>query len=257
MGKLAFYVLCVIVLIFLVFPIFVVVPLSLTQGRFWTFPPSGFSLRWWHEFFSRVKWTSALATSIKVAVVATSLSTVLGTGAAFSLVRGKFRGKDFILSIILMPQIIPFIILAISLYFFFAPLRLIGNWVIISLGHVVLSLPLVVVIVSATLRGFDRTLEHAAMSLGANRFRTFLRVTFPLIRPGILASALFAFMSSFDELLIALFLGGERAATIPKRMWEGLRYEKDPTISVVATILIAFSFTMLFLIETSRRRMNQ
>ena len=255
-GKIVFYIVCALILLFLILPIFVVIPLSFTADRYWTFPPSGFSLRWWHEFFSNVKWTSAMVTSLKVAIVATIISTVLGTGASFTLVRGKFRGKNLILSIILLPQIIPFIIVAISLYFFFAELHLIGNWIIVALGHAVLALPIVVVIISTTLKGFDRTVEYAAMNLGANRLRTYLRITFPMIRPGILVSALFAFMTSFDELLIALFLGGERAATIPKRMWEGLRYEINPTIAVVASMLIIFSVAMLFLVEILRRRMR-
>lgn len=253
-ARTVLYMVCGLILLFLIFPVFIIFPLSFSSARYLTFPPPSLSLQWWDAFFSDPKWTSAMGVSFKVAVVATVLAITLGTVASFALVRMRFRGKQLINSIILMPQVLPFIILAISLYFVFGRLHLIGNWIIVSLGHAVLALPLVVIIVSATLKGFDQTLEHAAMNLGANRLTTLRRITFPLIRPGILAAALFAFMTSFDELLIALFLGGERSATLPKRMWEGLRYEIDPVISVVATLLTTISITVLILIQLSRRQ---
>jgi putative spermidine/putrescine transport system permease protein len=254
LGRLGLYAVCGLVFLFLVFPILIVVPMAFSSAQYLAFPPPGFSLQWWQEYFSRPDWTSATILSFQVAVVAMILATALGTAASFTLVRAKFRGKNLVYSIILSPIIIPPIIIAIAAYFFYAGLHLVGNWIPIALGHTILALPVVVVIVSATLKGFDETLEHAAMNLGANQLTTFRRVTFPLIRPGVVTAALFAFMISFDELLIALFLSGENAVTLPKRMWDGLRLEINPTIPVVSTLLIVISLGMLALVQVMRTR---
>ena len=245
---------CTLVLVYLIFPIFVIVPISFSSAKYLTFPPPGFSLQWWTDYLSRRDWTSSTLLSFQVATLTTLLATAHGTAASFTLVRVRFRAKTLVYSLILSPMIVPPIITAIALYFFFSQLRVIGNWMTLVLGHTVIAIPLVVVLVSAALKGFDETLEHAAMSLGAGRLRTFTRVTFPLIRPGILTAALFAFLSSFDELLIAIFLSGTRAVTLPKRMWDGVRFEINPTISVVATILITLSLAVLLGVEMIRRR---
>jgi len=171
------------------------------------------------------------------------ISSFIGTLAAFSLVRGKFRGKSLLYSLILSPMIIPVIVVAIALYFFYSKLQLIGSYWAVVFGHVTIATPFVVVVVSSTLQGFDETLEYAAMSLGANKLKTFYFVTFPIIKLGILSGGLFAFITSFDELLIALFLCGYKG-TIPKVMWEGIRVDITPTISAVSSLLIVFSFLL-------------
>jgi putative spermidine/putrescine transport system permease protein len=252
------YVLCGLILFYLVVPILIIIPLAFSSASHLTFPPPGISLRWWEEYFSRRDWTGATLLSFQVAMVTMFLATTLGTLASFPLVRSRFPGKNLVYALILSPIILPIIITAIATYFFFARLQLIGNWLTIALGHTILALPIVIIIVSASLKSFDQALEHAALSLGADRLRTFWYVTFPLIRSGVFTAALFAFLTSFDELLIALFLSGERAKTLPRRMWDGLRLEINPTIAVVSTILILLTCILLLLIsELSHRRSKQ
>jgi putative spermidine/putrescine transport system permease protein len=174
--------------------------------------------------------------------------------ASLALVRGRFRGKGLIHALILSPMIIPVIIVAISVYLFFSRLRLIGTEWGLVLAHTILALPFVVVNVSASLKGFDETLERAAISLGASRFQALRKVTFPLIRPGIISGALFAFITSFDEVVVAIFISGSRAVTLPKQMWDGIRIAINPTISAVASLFIVFSILLLLAIEILRRR---
>lgn len=237
--------LAVAVLLFLVFPIFVIVPVSFSSSSFLQFPPPGFSLRWYERFFAREAWVDAAILSLWVGIVVMALSTVLGTAAAFALVRGRLKARRMINSFILSPLIVPGIVVAIAIYFFYAPLRLVGTPLGMILAHTCLAVPYVVVNVTATLYGFDRRLEQAAMNLGANRWRTFRYVTLPLIRPGVIAGALFAFVSSFDELIVAIFISGTGAVTLPARMWESVRMEIDPTIAAVATITIVISLMAL------------
>lgn len=229
------------VLLYLIFPIFVIVPVSFSSAPFLQFPPPGLSLRWYERYFGREQWIDATILSFYVGAVTMVLSTLLGTAAAFALVRGRLRAKRWITAFILSPLIVPGIVVAIAIYFFYAQLRLVGTPFGMILAHTALAVPYVVVNVTATLYGFDRRLEQAAMNLGANRWRTFYYVTLPVIRPGVFAGALFAFIASFDELIVAIFIAGTGAVTLPARMWENVRMEIDPTIAAVATIAIAVS----------------
>jgi putative spermidine/putrescine transport system permease protein len=253
-GKIGFYVVCGIILLFLIFPIFIIYPLAFSSASYLAFPPPGLSLRWFREYFSRSDWTSATVLSFQVAAVCSAISTAIGTLASFTIVRGKFRGKDFLYALVLSPMVVPVIIVAISLFFFISSLRLIGNWIVLGCCQVVLAVPTTVVVVSSTLKGFDETLERAAMSLGANWFQTLRKVTLPIISPGILTAAVFAFLSSFDELLIAEYIGGVHAVTLPRRLWAGLRWEINPTIAAVAALLISLSLLLMAFIELARRR---
>ena len=218
------------------------------------FPPPSLSLQWYEEYFTSEAWISGSLLSLQVALGSMIIATTLGTLAAFAIVRARFPGKDLLYAFILSPWIIPPIIISISMFFVAVKLGLIGNAIVLASAHAVIGIPAVVVVVSATLKGFDESLEHASMSLGANRWQTFLYVTLPLIRPGVLTAGLFAFLISFDDLLIALYLGGERAVTLPRRIWSGLRFEINPTIAAVSVILVLISFLMLILIEIARRR---
>jgi putative spermidine/putrescine transport system permease protein len=235
----ALYVVGGIVILFLILPIFIVIPISFSSSSYLQFPPKGFSLQWYKKFFNSYTWTTALFTSIKVAVATTILATLLGTLASFSFVRGRFKGKELLYPFILSPMVIPIIIFAIAVYFFFSKLHLIGKPAGLILAHTVLAVPFVIINVSATLKGFDINLEKAAMNLGARPLQTFLRITFPLIKPGVITGALFAFITSFDEIVVAMFISGTTAVTLPKRMLEGIRSEINPTISAVSTIEIA------------------
>jgi putative spermidine/putrescine transport system permease protein len=255
--RLLVWTLAALVLVFLIFPIFVIVPVSFTSSPFLQFPPPGFSLRWYERFFGRPQWVDAAVLSLWVGAVVMVLSTILGTAAAFALVRGRMRARRWLNSFILSPLIVPGIVVAIAIYFFYARLYLVGTAVGMILAHTALAVPYVVVNVTATLYGFDRRLEQAAMNLGANRWRTFRYVTLPVIRPGVFAGALFAFIASFDELIVAIFIAGTGAVTLPARMWEGVRMEVDPTIAAVATIMIAISITAFLSAALLERRARQ
>ena len=242
------------VLLYLIFPILVIVPLSFSSALYLSFPPPGWSLQWYRNFFSRTDWLDAAWLSIWVGTVVMLLATALGTPAALGLVRGRFWGKRAINGFILSPLIAPAIIVAIGIYFFYARLGLVGNPLGLVLAHTALAVPFVVINVSATLYGFDVRLEQAALSLGATPWRAFWQVVLPIIRPGVLAGAVFAFISSFDELIVALFVSGSTAVTLPRKMWQSIRFEIDPTIAAVSTLLILFTGTLFLAAELLRRR---
>lgn len=242
------------VLLYLVAPVVIVIPMSFSPAKYLSFPPPGISLQWYENFFARADWTSATIQSIRVAVTVMVLATVLGVAASLALVRGSFPGKEVLNLIIVSPLVVPTIIVAIAIYGLYVRLHLVQTFWGLVLAHTVLALPYVIVNVTATLRGFDIRLEHAAQSLGANGWQTFRYVTLPLISPGIFAGAVFAFIASFDELIVALFIAGARGRTLPMRMFEGLRMEIDPTIAAVSSILIIFSVLVLATAELVRRR---
>ncbi len=252
-GKWLLYILCTIIFLFLILPIFVIIPISFSSARFLQFPPQGFSLQWYADYFGSRTRISATLLSFKVGIITMLCATFFGTLASLALVRGNFKGKKLIYGILLSPLIIPFIIVGVALYYFFSELHLIGSMWGLVIAHTCLALPFVVVNVTATLQGFDITLERAALSLGASRLMTFIKVTFPLIRPGVITGALFAFITSFDEVVIAIFISGSRTVTLPKQMWDGIRVSINPTISAVASLLIIFSVLLLFSTEMLRR----
>jgi len=246
--------LAALVFLYLIVPILIVVPLSFSSALYLTFPPPGLSIQWYENFFDRSDWLGSAWLSIWVGATVMVLSTCLGTPAAIGLVRGQFTGKKLINGFILSPLIAPVIIVAIGIYFFYARLGLVGNPLALVLAHTGLAVPFVVINVSATLQGFDDRLECAALSLGATPWRTFWQITLPIIRPGVMAGAVFAFISSFDELIVALFVSGSTAVTLPRKMWQSIRFEIDPTIAAVSTLLIAFTTALLLTSEFLRRR---
>jgi putative spermidine/putrescine transport system permease protein len=254
LGRVVLWLIVGIVLAFLVFPVFVVAPVSFSSAKYLQFPPPGWSLQWYENYFARPGWVPATLLSIRVALITAVLATVLGTAASLALVRGRFPGRNAVNSFMVSPLVVPGIIVAIGIYFFYAQARLVGNPLGLALAHTALALPFVVTNVSATLHGFDERLEYAAMNLGANRWQTFRRVTLPIIRPGVFAGALFAFITSFDELIVALFVSGSGAVTLPRKMWDSLRQEIDPTIAAVSTILITLSVVVLVSAELLRQR---
>lgn len=252
--KIALTVFSAAVLLFLVAPVLIVIPMSFSAAQYLTFPPPGLSLQWYENFFSRQDWTTSALRSLQVAVVVMVLATVLGVAASLALVRGSFRGKELINSIVVAPMVVPGIIVAIGVYQIFVSMHLVQSFVGLVVAHTILAVPYVIVNVSATLRGFDVRLEHAAANLGANRLLVLRYVTLPLIAPGIFAGALFAFIISFDELIVALFIAGTTSRTLPMRMFEGLRSEIDPTIAAVSSMLIVVSIVVLLSSELLRRR---
>ncbi|QDL94689.1 ABC transporter permease (plasmid) [Paroceanicella profunda] len=234
------------VVAFLVFPVVVIVPISFSGSAFLTFPPESLSLQWYAKFFARADWLEATWLSLWVAGLVTLMATVLGTAAAFGVVRGRFPGQRLVVAFLLSPLIVPGIIVAIAVYFFYARLGIVGSPVAIALAHTALAVPFVVVNVSAVLHGVDRRLEQAAQNLGASAWTTFRLITFPLIRPGVLAGGLFAFIASFDELIVALFITAPGHVTLPARMWQSMRNEIDPTIAAVSSLEILLSVALFF-----------
>lgn len=236
------------VLLFLMAPLVVVFPMSLSSSAYLQFPPPGWSLRWYAQYLSDSTWIDATYRSIKIALATTVLATVLGTALSFSLVRGRYPGKEFVNQISIMPLVIPVIIYSIAVYGWFGKLQLIGHWEGIVLGHTVHAIPFVVIIMTAALRTFDTAQEHAAMSLGASRARAIWHVTLPQIRPSLVSAAFLAFISSFDELVVAMFLGGSNM-TLPKKMFDNIMNEIDPTIAAVSVIQVVLVTVVLVVVS--------
>jgi len=242
-----------VVLVFILAPIALIVLLSFSSARYLQFPPPGFSLQWYAAFMHDSRWMTSLWLSFRVSLMCTGLSLVLGVLAAIVLVRGNFPAKTAVYVIILAPLIVPGIIIAIAVFFLFSRLHMIGSPVAMALGQAVLTLPLVVIIVSATLQGFDQRLEQAAIILGASPMQAFFRVTLPIISPGVISSALFAFLASFDELLVPLLLADPTTMTLPVRIWASVIMQIDPTITAVSSVLIAGAITVLLSAANLRR----
>ncbi|MER0043875.1 ABC transporter permease [Pseudomonas sp. MGal98] len=246
--------LCGLVLLFLVLPILVIVPLSFNSGTFLIYPMQGFSMRWYEDFFGSAGWMRALKNSMIIAPAATILAMILGTLAAIGLTRSDFRGKALVMSLLISPMVVPVVIVGVASYLFFAPLGLANGYLSLIVVHAVLGVPFVIITVSATLQGFNYNLVRAAASLGASPVTAFRRVTLPLIAPGVISGALFAFATSFDEVVVTLFLAGPEQVTLPRQMFSGIRENLSPTIAAAATLLIGFSILLLLTLEWLRGR---
>jgi putative spermidine/putrescine transport system permease protein len=249
--------LAVLVFFFLMAPIIVIMPLSFNQESFFSYPMPGLSLKWYEElvYGQEGRWFNALIMSLKLALVVTIVATILGTLAALGLSRGTrlpFRGV--ILAVLILPMIVPVIITAVAQFISFSNFGLVGSFWGLVIAHVVLATPFVVITVTSTLTGFDWTLARAAASLGASPFRAFRKVILPLIMPGVVSGALFAWVTSFDETVVALFLASPDQRTLPKQMFTGIREMISPTITSAATVMIIFSTILLITAELLRRR---
>lgn len=242
------------VFIFLMAPILAIVPLSFSSSTYLTYPLPGLSLRWYEDFLGSARWMNALKNSVIIGVASSMLSMALGTLASLGLAQWKSKWKPLVLAIVLSPMVVPVVITAVGVYFFFAPLGLTGNYLGLILVHTALATPFVVITVSATLQSFDMTLAKAAASLGAPPLLTFRKVILPLILPGLASGALFAFATSFDEVVTVLFLAGPEQRTLPREMFSGIRENISPTITAVAVVLTVISVCMLSTLEILRRR---
>lgn len=253
-GRYAFNGFAILALVFLITPVLVIIPLSFNGSSFLTYPLDGVSLQWYNTFFTSDAWLGALKNSFIIAPIATLLATVLGTLAAMGVTRSNFRGKMLFMTIIMSPMVTPIVIVAVGVYFFFAQLNLINSYLGLILAHTVLGIPFVVITVSATLRGYNTNYSKAAASLGASPCTVFRTVTFPLIAPGVISGALFAFATSFDEVVVTLFLASPKQRTLPMQMFSGIRENVEPTIAAAATIMLVSSAALLLTIEWLRRR---
>ena len=292
---------CAAIFFFLIAPIVVVIPLSFNAEPYFTFTekmrsfdPEGYSLRWydtlltfgmtnpdaprdtswWGDVWNNARWVGAAKNSIIIGVFSTILATVLGTLAALGLSRPEMPFRRLIMAILISPMIVPIIITATGMFFFYssacvdttstfgrllAPVLsnsgcLANTYLGVILAHATLGIPFVIITVTATLIGFDQSLNRAAASLGANPRTTFFKVTMPLILPGVISGALFAFVTSFDEVVAVLFIAGPDQQTIPRQMWNGIREQISPAILAVATLLVIFSIALLATVEVLRRR---
>lgn len=256
-----FRILCGLIFFFLIAPIVIMVPLSFNVQPYFTYTtemltlnPEGYSLRWYQDLFSSTSWMNSIKNSLIIGVASTILATSLGTLAALGLSRSEMPAKGLIMGALISPMIVPLIISAAGMFFFYSSVGLAGTYLGVILAHAALGTPFVVITVTATLVGFDNSLVRASASLGANPARTFFKIQMPLILPGVISGGLFAFITSFDEIVIVLFVAGVEQRTIPREMWSGIREQISPTILAVATILVAFSIALLTTVELLRRR---
>ncbi|MFN3259348.1 MAG: ABC transporter permease [Pikeienuella sp.] len=276
-----FRVICGLIFFFLMAPIIIIIPLSFNAEPYFSFTekmlsldPEGYSLRWydllltfgmlapeaprdaawWADAWENSAWIRAAKNSIIIGVASTILATALGTLAALGLSRPEMPYRRAIMAILISPMIVPIIITATGLFFFYSATGLAGSYAGVILAHATLGIPFVIITVTATLVGFDHSLTRAGASLGASPQTIFFKITLPLILPGVISGALFAFITSFDEVVVVLFVAAHDQQTIPRQMWNGIREQISPAILSVATILVIFSIALLTTVELLRRR---
>jgi len=237
-------------------PIVIVTIASFSGDGYLKFPPESFSTRWYERFLGDPRWRAAILNSLWIGAMTSALSTAIGFLAAYALTRGQFRFRRVLLSLLLTPVIVPHVITAIAVYFLSARAGLVGVRPWISVAHTVVALPVVLVILQSALRTVDPALERAAMVCGCTRFGVFRRVVLPLATPGVVSAAFFSFLTSFDELVISIFLAGIRSETLPVRIWNSLLLEVEPTIAAVSTLLIAVT-VLILAVDAAIRRQRQ
>ncbi|WP_095588875.1 ABC transporter permease [Actibacterium ureilyticum] len=272
---------CALIFLFLIAPILIVIPLSFNAEPYFTFTekmlnldPEGYSTRWydllltfgmaapdaprdsswWADVWANAQWVNAAKNSVIIGFFSTLLATVLGTLAALGLSRPEMPFRRAIMAVLISPMIVPIIITATGLFFFYSMTGLANTYIGIIMAHATLGIPFVIITVTATLVGFDHSLTRAAASLGANPTTTFFKIIMPLILPGVISGALFAFVTSFDEVVVVLFVAAHDQQTIPRQMWNGIREQISPAILSVATILVLVSIALLTTVELLRRR---
>lgn len=256
LSRLWLYAVAALVMAFLIVPIFIVIPMSFSDSRFLQFPPQGFSLRWYESYFGSAEWLRATRVSFLVALLTTLLATPVGIAAAYGLHVSGFRFAKALHVALITPLIIPVVILGVGIFYLYVRLGLVNEIPGIVLAHSILAIPFVLVTVSSGLKQYDLNQERVARSLGASRLTAFRTITLPQIKSSIFAGALLAFITSLDEVVIALFIAGGPNATLTRRMFTGLRDEVDPTIAAISSLLIVFSILLLglMLLVTQKKR---
>jgi putative spermidine/putrescine transport system permease protein len=245
---------CVLATLYLIAPLVIVVIISFSAASFLQFPPPGLSLRWYDNLFNDPAWTDALTVSIKILVPSAGIATVLGTAAAYALVRGRVPGAALIEAALMLPIVVPSIITAAALFGVYRGLGLNGTLTGLIIGHVVITVPFVVATVASALKSMDPRLEDAASTLGAPPLAAFRRVTLPLLAPAILSGMLFSAVASFDELMVSLFVSTARVRPVAVQMWSNIRGDMDPTIAAIASLCFAFALIALIAEMILRRR---
>jgi ABC-type spermidine/putrescine transport system permease subunit I len=238
---------------FLVMPTLLVIPIGFTKSDFLEFPPPGYSLRWFETYFNSALWLTATSRSFIVAFLAACLATAFGAGTALALAKSSSRWAGFIFGFFLAPMIVPRIVIAVGMFYLFARIGLVASNAGLVIGHTVLSLPFTVVTIGAILKTYDMRLDQAASTLGANRVRTLIHITLPVIKGGLIAAFLFAFITSFDELTVAIFISGGLATTLPKQMWDDMILQLNPTLAAVSTVVLIVVTILLLIAERFRK----
>jgi ABC-type spermidine/putrescine transport system permease subunit II len=252
-GRVALWALACVLLAFLTAPILVIMITSFNATPYMEFPPRSLSLRWYANFFSSPQWYDTAILSLKIALMTMVAATLLGTAAAIGIVRGTFPGRRALEAFFVSPMVVPIVVIALGFYFLFSGYRLLDTPTALFLGHTVIATPLVVVMVRAALQTTNPAMEFAARSLGAGFWRALWYVTLPSIKAAIGSAAAFAFLISFDDVVIAIFVAGPDSTTLPKRMWETIRFEIDPTLTAISSLLTLVAIVVLVAVESLRR----
>jgi len=252
-GRVALWALAGVLLAFLTAPIVVIMITSFNATPYMEFPPRSLSLRWYANFFSSPQWYDTALLSLRIALLTMIAATVLGTAAAIGIVRGTFPGRRALEAFFVSPMVVPIVVIALGFYFLFSGYRLLDTPVALFLGHTVIATPLVIVMVRAALQTTNPAMEFAARSLGAGFWRALWHVTLPSIKAAIGSAAAFAFLISFDDVVIAIFVAGPDSTTLPKRMWETIRFEIDPTLTAISSLLTLIAVIVLVAVESLRR----
>ncbi|WP_062205196.1 ABC transporter permease [Aureimonas sp. AU12] len=241
-------------LLFLIIPVLIIIPMSFSDARFLSFPPKALSFRWYESFFASAAWMSAARVSFTVGLLATLLATPIGVAAAYAITHSPLRIMRVLRLMLMLPLMIPIIIVAIGVFLIYAQTGLLSSIPGLVLADTMLGIPFVVLAVTAGLQSFDHSQEMVARSLGMNRFRAFMSVTLPQIRPSVVSGAIFVFISSIDETVVALFISGGETQTLTKRMFTALRDEIDPTIAAISTLLTLTSFALILAVGALQKR---
>lgn len=240
--------------LFLLLPVVFIVLLSFGSSQWLVFPPPGWTLKWYEQFFANPDWLASAWTSFKVALLTTVCAVALGLPCAFALVRGRFPGREVLYALFTLPMIVPLVIIAVAVYGLFLKLGYTGTLFAFVVSHVIVALPFTIISVINSLKLFDRSIEDAAVICGASRWQAIRKVTFPAIRPGIVAGALFAFLVSWDEVVLSVMMASPTLQTLPVKMWTTLRQDLTPVIAVASTLLIGLSLLVMLLAAFLRQR---
>lgn len=241
---------------FLLLPVAFIVLLSFGSSRWLAFPPPGWTLKWYQELFADPSWIEAALTSARIATMTAILAVAIGLLASFALVRGQFRGREILRGLLLTPMVLPVVVFAIAIYAFFLRLGLGGTTIGFVVAHTVLALPFAIIPIATALEGFDKSIEDAAIVCGASPFQAKLRITLPSIRIGIFSAAIFSFLASWDEVVVAIFMASPTLQTLPVKIWGSLRSDLTPVIAAASSLLVALTLALMIVTALLRRKLQ-
>jgi putative spermidine/putrescine transport system permease protein len=244
-ARLWLYILAGLILLFLMLPTLIVIPMSFSESQYLEFPPREWSLRWYRNYFGSTAWMQATATSFKAGILTMLVSTIFGTMAAYGLHTARLGVSGLIFGILLTPIIVPVILVGIGVFYVYVKIRLVNSMLGLVLAHSMLAIPIVVMVVSSALKSFDMNQERVARSLGASRIRAFFMITLPQIRFSVVSGAVLAFLTSFDEVIVSLFVSGGQNSTLTRNMFNALRDQIDPTIAAISTLVVILTSVLL------------